>query len=51
MISRAKELLQNGTVDRVLGWKREISFDALVTRMAQHDLELVRRETGAKSCI
>ena len=37
--------------ERVLGWKREISFDALVTRMAQHDLELVRRETGAKSCI
>ena len=37
--------------ERVLGWKREISFDALVTRMAQHDLELVRRETGTKSCI
>ena len=37
--------------ERVLGWKREISFDALVTRMAQHDLELVRRETGAASCI
>ena len=37
--------------ERVLGWKREISFDALVTRMAQHDLELVRRETEAKSCI
>jgi GDPmannose 4,6-dehydratase len=37
--------------ERVLGWKREISFDALVTRMAQHDLELVRRETGTASCI
>ena len=29
--------------ERVLGWKREISFDELVTRMVQHDLELVRQ--------
>jgi GDPmannose 4,6-dehydratase len=32
--------------EQKLGWKREISFDALVTRMAQHDLELVKHECG-----
>ncbi len=28
----------------VLGWKREISFDELVSRMAKNDLELVKKE-------
>ena len=30
--------------EQKLGWKREISFDELVTRMAQNDLELVKHE-------
>lgn len=30
--------------EKKLGWKREISFDELVTRMAQNDLELVKHE-------
>ena len=30
-----------------LGWKREISFDELVSRMAKHDYELVQRELSA----
>lgn len=29
--------------ERVLGWKREISFDELVSRMAQHDLVLAKQ--------
>jgi GDPmannose 4,6-dehydratase len=29
---------------RVLGWKNETSFEALVHRMVDHDLELARRE-------
>lgn len=29
--------------ERVLGWKREVSFDQLVSRMVIHDMELVRR--------
>ena len=32
-----------------LGWVREISFDDLVTRMANHDLELVRKEIAARA--
>ena len=30
--------------ETVLGWKREISFDELVSRMVNHDLELVSKE-------
>ena len=32
--------------EQKLGWKREISFDELVTRMAQNDLRLVKDELG-----
>ena len=30
--------------ETVLGWKRDISFDELVSRMVNHDLELVSKE-------
>ncbi|MBR6106868.1 MAG: GDP-mannose 4,6-dehydratase [Oscillospiraceae bacterium] len=30
--------------ERELGWKREIGFDELVTRMVQHDLALVKQQ-------
>jgi GDPmannose 4,6-dehydratase len=30
--------------ERVLGWKREISFDEMVRRMVENDLELVAKE-------
>jgi GDPmannose 4,6-dehydratase len=30
--------------ETVLGWKREISFDELVRRMAEHDLKLAKKE-------
>lgn len=30
--------------EKVLGWKREISFDQLVERMVKNDLELVKKE-------
>lgn len=30
--------------EKVLGWKREISFTELVSRMVEHDLELVSKE-------
>ncbi len=33
-----------GKAERVLGWKREISFDQLVERMVKNDYELVRSE-------
>ena len=32
--------------EQKLGWKREIPFDELVTRMAQNDLRLVKDELG-----
>lgn len=34
--------------ERVLGWKREISFAALVERMVRRDLELVSKEIAVK---
>ena len=33
--------------EQKLGWKREISFDELVSRMAKHDYALVQRELSA----
>lgn len=30
--------------EKVLGWKRHISFDELVERMVNHDMELVKKE-------
>ena len=32
--------------EQQLGWKREIPFDELVSRMANHDLDLVKQELG-----
>ena len=32
--------------EQKLGWKREIPFDELVSRMAKNDLNLVRQELG-----
>ena len=34
--------------ERVLGWKREIPFDELVTRMVKNDLELTQKELNNK---
>jgi GDPmannose 4,6-dehydratase len=33
----------------VLGWKPEVDFDALITMMVEHDLELARREKHART--
>lgn len=35
--------------EKVLGWKREISFYELVTRMVKNDLAIVERETKAEN--
>jgi len=35
--------------EKVLGWKREISFEELVSRMVSNDLELVRKEIKLQS--
>ncbi len=35
--------------EKVLGWKREISFDELVTRMVKNDLAIIERETKAEN--
>lgn len=32
--------------ERVLGWKRDISFEELITRMAENDLRIVSAEKG-----
>jgi len=29
--------------EKVLGWKREISFEQLVNRMVQHDIDLIEK--------
>jgi GDPmannose 4,6-dehydratase len=34
---------------RVLGWKRQVSFHELVERMVQNDLRLVRKEMGGEA--
>lgn len=34
--------------EKVLGWKREISFSELVERMVKNDLEIVRKEINTK---
>ena len=33
-----------GKAEKVLGWKRNISFDELVGRMVDKDMELVKKE-------
>ena len=35
--------------EKVLGWKREISFEELVTRMVKNDLAIVEREIKAEN--
>ena len=35
--------------EKVLGWKREISFDELVERMVKNDLENIQKEIKLKS--
>ena len=35
--------------EKVLGWRREITFDEMVRRMVENDLKLVREENGQKS--
>ncbi|MBR6771140.1 MAG: GDP-mannose 4,6-dehydratase [Lachnospiraceae bacterium] len=35
--------------ESVLGWKRQVSFEELVERMVQNDMELVRREIAYNS--
>ena len=32
--------------ERVLGWKREVTFPGLVQRMVRHDIELLKRDGG-----
>lgn len=34
--------------ERVLGWKRKVSFQELVTRMVENDMKLVRAELGKR---
>ena len=35
--------------DRELGWERKISFDELVERMVNNDMELVKKEIAYNS--
>lgn len=35
--------------ERVLGWKRRVSFDSLIERMVDHDMEIVARDIAASA--